>query len=83
MSIERHWKPLLWLSAAFAACWWLPVGNARFDGALDEALHLVRWYAREHVIFCLLPAFWIAGAIGTFLSQQSVMKYLGPAALHQ
>jgi len=80
MSLTRHWKPLLWLSAAFAACWWLPVGNPRFDGALDEALHLVRWYAREHVIFCLLPAFWIAGAIGTFLSQQSVMKYLGPAA---
>lgn len=80
MSLRREWKPLFWLVAAFIACWWLPVGQGRFDQALDEALHLVRWYTREHVIFCLLPAFWIAGAIGTFLSQQSVMRYLGPSA---
>lgn len=80
MSIKTIGKPLFWLAAAFAACWFMPVGSARFDGAVDEALQLVRWYAREHVIFCLLPAFWIAGAIGTFLSQQSVMRYLGPAA---
>jgi len=80
MTMSSHWKPLFWLTAAFAACWWLPVGSPRFDGALDEALLLVRWYAREHVLFCLLPAFWIAGAIGTFLSQQSVMRFLGPSA---
>ncbi len=80
MSLRTQWKPLFWLAVAFAACWWLPVGQARFDQALGEALALVRWYAREHVIFCLLPAFWIAGAIGTFLSQQSVMRYLGPSA---
>lgn len=78
--MKTIWKPLFWISAAFVACWFMPVGSARFDGAIDEALQLVRWYAREHVIFCLLPAFWIAGAIGTFLSQQSVMRYLGPTA---
>jgi uncharacterized membrane protein YraQ (UPF0718 family) len=76
----REARRLFWLAAAFAACWWLPVGSPRFHQALGEALGLVRWYAREHVIFCLLPAFWIAGAIGTFLSQQSVMRYLGPTA---
>jgi uncharacterized membrane protein YraQ (UPF0718 family) len=80
MSMQRVWMPLLWLSAAFAAAWWLPVDSARLYNGLEEALRLVRWYAREHVIFCLLPAFWIAGAIGTFLSQQSVMRYLGPSA---
>ena len=80
MSLRSQWRPFLGLAAVFAACWWLPVGQGRFDHALNEALHLVRWYAREHVIFCLLPAFWIAGAIGTFLSQQSVMRYLGPTA---
>ena len=80
MSLRREWRPLFGLAAVFAACWWLPVGQGRFDQALNEALHLVRWYTREHVIFCLLPAFWIAGAIGTFLSQQSVMRYLGPTA---
>jgi uncharacterized protein len=80
VSLRKQWRPLVWLAAAFAAAWYLPVGQPRFDQALDEALHLVRWYAREHVILCLLPAFWIAGAIGTFLSQNSVMRYLGPAA---
>lgn len=45
-----------------------------------EALELTKWYAREHVILCLLPAFWIAGAISAFFSKESVMKYLGPGA---
>ncbi|MGC9315695.1 MAG: permease, partial [bacterium] len=43
-------------------------------------LHLTKWYAREHVILCLIPAFFIAGAIGVFVSQNSVMKYLGAKA---
>jgi uncharacterized protein len=41
---------------------------------------LVKWYAREHVILCLVPAFFIAGAISVFVSQASVMKYLGAGA---
>jgi uncharacterized membrane protein YraQ (UPF0718 family) len=45
-----------------------------------ESLLLVRWYAREHVLLCLVPAFFIAGAIGVFLSQAAVMKYLGAGA---
>ncbi len=45
-----------------------------------EALHLAKWYAREHVILCLLPAFFIAGAIAVFVSQASVMRYLGAGA---
>ncbi|MCU0975848.1 MAG: permease [Steroidobacteraceae bacterium] len=68
------------LTAAFAAIYFLPVGQPRFDGALTEALELTKWYAREHVVLCLLPAFWIAGAIAAFVSKASVMRYLGPAA---
>ena len=45
-----------------------------------EAFHLARWYAREHVLLCLVPAFFIAGAIAAFVSQASVMKYLGAGA---
>ena len=75
-----EWKPLVLMAAVFAAALYLPVGNPRFDGGVSEALHLVRWYAREHVVLCLLPAFFIAGAISVFVSQQSVMKYLGPTA---
>lgn len=58
----------------------LPVGSPRFDNALNEGLQLVRWYSREHVILCLLPAFFIAGGIAVFVSQASVMKYLGARA---
>lgn len=68
------------MAAVFAAFYFLPLGQPRFDGAVQEALALTKWYAREHVILCLLPAFWIAGAIGAFVSQQSVMRYFGPNA---
>ena len=68
------------LAAVFGAVYFLPVGTPRFDGAVTEALELTKWYAREHVVLCLLPAFWIAGAIAAFVSQTSVMRYLGPKA---
>jgi len=76
----KEWKPLAFLVAGFLACFYLPVGLPRFDNSMLEAFHLVKWYAREHVILCLVPAFFIAGAIAVFVSQDSVMKYLGPAA---
>jgi hypothetical protein len=68
------------LAAVFAVLYVLPVGQSRFDGAVTEALELTKWYAREHVVLCLLPAFWIAGAIAAFVSKASVMRYLGPTA---
>ena len=71
---------LLIILGVFAGCWLLPVDSARFMGAVGESLKLVRWYAREHVLLCLVPAFFIAGAIGVFVSQGSVMRYLGPGA---
>ena len=80
MEWKTEWRPLAWITAIFLACFWLPVGSGRFDGAMLEALHLVKWYAREHVLLCLVPAFFIAGAIGVFVSQAAVMKYLGPRA---
>jgi hypothetical protein len=80
MDWKTEWRPLAWILAVFLACFWLPVGSARFDGAITESFHLVKWYAREHVLLCLVPAFYIAGAIGVFVSQAAVMKYLGPRA---
>lgn len=77
---SKEWKPLAAIVAVFLACFFLPVGTPRFDNAIRESLELVKWYAREHVIMCLIPAFFIAGAIGVFVSQASVMKYLGPKA---
>lgn len=73
-------RRLLVFGGLFAGLYFLPVGNVRFDAAVDESLHLARDYAREHVVLCLLPAFWIAGAIAAFVSQASVLRYLGPKA---
>ena len=77
---KSEWKPLAWMAAVFAVFFWLPVGWPRFDGAVTEALTLTKWYAREHVLLCLVPAFFIAGAVASFVSQAAVMKYLGPRA---
>jgi uncharacterized membrane protein YraQ (UPF0718 family) len=68
------------VTVVFLGCYYLPVGVARFDNAVSEALHLVKWYAREHVILCLVPAFFIAGAIAVFVRQEAVIKYLGAGA---
>ena len=80
ISWKQEWKKLAMLIGGFLLCFYLPVGRDRFDGAVLEALHLVKWYAQEHVLLCLVPAFFIAGAIAVFVSQASVMKYLGPKA---
>jgi hypothetical protein len=64
----------------FLVAWFLPVESPRLQGAIHEALALTQWYAREHVLLCLIPAFFIAGAIAVFVSQQSVMHYLGAQA---
>jgi len=77
---RREWKALSLILGAFLILYFLPTANPRFQGAIGEALELARWYAREHVILCLVPAFFIAGAISVFLDQDSVMKYLGPKA---
>jgi uncharacterized membrane protein YraQ (UPF0718 family) len=37
-------------------------------------------YLSAHVLTCLVPAFFIAGAIAVFISQTSVLKYFGPQA---
>ncbi|HEY9162098.1 MAG TPA: permease [Desulfomonilia bacterium] len=78
--MNKELKILLYLIAAFAIIFFLPVDSLRFQGAVIEAFRLLRWYAREHVLLCLVPAFFIAGAIGVFISQASVMKYFGPTA---
>ena len=64
----------------FLVIYFIPAGTARFDNAILEAVRLTNWYAQEHVILCLLPAFVIAGAMAVYISQGSVLRYLGPLA---
>ncbi|TET70636.1 MAG: hypothetical protein E3J56_07640 [Candidatus Aminicenantes bacterium] len=77
---KSEWKPLLIITFVFLGTFYLPLGIPRFDNALMESLHLAKWYAQEHVLTCLIPAFFIAGAIAVFVSQASVMKYFGAKA---
>ena len=58
---KAQWKWLVGLTGGFLLCYYLPVGTERFNHAVMESLELVKWYAREHVLLCLVPAFFIAG----------------------
>ncbi|MDX2479289.1 MAG: permease [Desulfuromusa sp.] len=80
MNWKNEWKPLLWIIAVFSGIFFLPVEMTRVQSAIMESLYLAKWYAREHVLLCLVPAFFIAGAVAVFVSQAAVMKYLGPKA---
>ena len=81
MDTKKELKTFAWIAAFFLAAWFMPVGTARFDNAVLEAFELVRWYAHEHVLLCLVPAFFIAGVISVFVSQASVIKYFGANAV--
>jgi len=75
---ERY--KLLLIVSAFLAAYFIPFQSVRVRGAGLEAFLMLQEYARAHVLTCLVPAFFIAGAISVFVSQASVMKYLGPKA---
>lgn len=80
MDWRTEWKKLAAVVGVFLAFYYLPVGGDRFDRSILEGLHLAKWYAQEHVLLCLIPAFFIAGAIAVFINSASVMRYLGAKA---
>ena len=77
---KSEFKALLWIAGLFIFCYYLPAHNTSFMQAVHSALILTRWYAREHVLLCLVPAFFIAGVISVFISQAAVIKYFGANA---
>ncbi|OGC42249.1 permease [candidate division WOR-3 bacterium RBG_13_43_14] len=64
----------------FVILYFVPLTGIRLQGALLEAFFMVQEYAREHVLFCLIPAFFIAGAIINFISKEAIIRYFGPKA---
>lgn len=80
METKKELKILLWMVVIFAAVFFMPLGSERFMTAIDATLDLSKWYAQEHVVMCLLPAFFIAGVIAVFISQGAVLKYFGANA---
>jgi uncharacterized protein len=73
-------KKLLIVLGVFLAAYFVPFSAPRVSGPLNEAFLMLSEYAQQHVLLCLVPAMFIAGAITVFLNQQSVMRYLGPDA---
>jgi len=80
MSWKEDLKKLFWGIFIFAGFYLLPIETERWQTAIVQAFDLAKWYAQEHVILCLLPAFFIAGAIAVFVSQNAVINYLGAKA---
>ena len=70
----------LLIAAVFLAAFYIPLQNPRVQTAILEAFFMLQDYAQKHVLTCLVPAFFIAGAIGVFVSQTSVLKYFGAGA---
>ena len=68
------------MMVVFLTAYFMPVGEERVQGAIIEAFTMLNDYAREHVLLCLIPALFIAGAVSTFIKQQAVMRYLGAEA---
>ena len=80
MQLKKEFKIFAWIFGLFLFAYFMPIGSARFDNALLEAFELTKWYAQEHVLLCLIPAFFIAGVIAVFVSQGAVIKYFGAGA---
>jgi uncharacterized membrane protein YraQ (UPF0718 family) len=77
---KEQYKSFLWILGFFLFAYYLPIENESFKKSIIEAFTLAKWYAEEHVLLCLVPAFFIAGVIAVFISQQSVIKYFGAKA---
>jgi len=73
-------KTLVVLLAVFLAAYFIPFSRLTVQNALMEAFLMAQEYARQHVLLCLIPAFFIAGAISVFIRKESIIKLLGPRA---
>ena len=71
---------LFWLVVLFLGAYFIPWTDPKIRQAGLEAFMMLQEYAREHVLTCLIPAFFIAGAIAVFVSQAAVLKYFGAQA---
>lgn len=77
---REDYKKLILIISVFLLAYFLPVNSSVFEESVNSALSLAKWYAQEHVLLCLVPAFFIAGVISVFISQASVIKYFGANA---
>jgi len=80
VKLSKDVKVFGMLVGVFLLAYFVPFASLLVRRSGMEALLLLQEYARQHVLLCLVPALFIAGAISVFISQQSVVKYLGARA---
>jgi len=78
--MRRELKIFAAMLGVFAFAYFIPLSSPKVQNAIQEAFKLLQWYARNHTLACVVPAIFIAGAITTFLSQEAVLRHLGPQA---
>ena len=77
---RKDWNMLIWIAVIFGILYFVPSQTEWFKTSIFSAFALLHEYAREHVLTCLVPALFIAGAIAIFIQKEKVMKYLGHEA---
>src|SRR6056297_3411843 len=78
--MKKKIRKLLIFVAVFLGAYFIPFKDAGIQESIIEGFRMLQEYAREHVLLCLIPAFFIAGAIANFISEESVIKYFGRKA---
>ncbi|MEW6326508.1 MAG: permease [Thermodesulfobacteriota bacterium] len=76
----KEWKAIGLMASIFLATYFTPFAHPIVRQSGLEAFMMLQEYAREHVLLCLVPALFIAGAIAVFISQAGVIKYFGGQA---
>ena len=71
---------MIWLVIIFGILYFVPTNVDWFRTSIFSAFDLLHDYARQHVLTCLVPALFIAGAIAVFIQKDKVMKYMGHEA---
>jgi len=75
--MNKEIRIFILLFGLFLLFYFMPIESVFFTGAILSGFKLLNEYAREHVLTCLLPAFFIAGAISVFVKKDFILKYLG------
>ncbi|MDD5086944.1 MAG: permease [Candidatus Nanoarchaeia archaeon] len=79
--MERNdWKILAWITGIFALFYFIPYSSEWFNNSVISGINLLNDYAKKHVLTCLVPALFIAGAIGVFIKKDKILKYMGADA---
>ncbi|MBN2577358.1 MAG: permease [Pirellulales bacterium] len=78
--MKKEWTIFAGLAAIFLLAYFLNFTDSNIQRAIMDAFYMLQWYARNHTLACVVPAMFIAGAIASFLSKETVLRHLGPKA---